>query len=99
MGVGKSIKFLRIAMDLKQQELAKELKISTNYLSLIENDKREPSLSFLKNLSNKLDVPISLFFLDLEFEGKKYTPDEQVMLMKIKDLIMQIESMRLQNSK
>jgi XRE family transcriptional regulator, regulator of sulfur utilization len=96
MGIGKSIKFLRMAKGLKQSELATILGKSTNYLSLVENDKREPSLSFLKNLADELEVPLSLFFLDMDFSKRDFNPQEQSLFLRIRELVMQLESLRLQ---
>jgi len=62
MSVGKNIKLFRINANLKQKELAKELGIKDSYLSLLENEKKEPSLSLLKKISEVLNVPIAMFF-------------------------------------
>ena len=97
MSIGKTIKFLRMAKDLKQSELAKRLGVTTNYFSLIENCKREPSLALLKQLSNELDIPLSLLFLDTEFDSTNRSQNEQAMFLRIRDLIMQIETLRMQN--
>jgi len=62
MNLGPTIKFLRTSRGLKQSELATALEVSENYVSLIERERREPSLDFLNRLSKYLDVPIGLFF-------------------------------------
>lgn len=94
--IGKTIKFLRIAKGLKQSDLAERVKVSTNYISLVENDKREPSLSFLKVLASTLDIPVGLLFLELDMSKKEVSPQERDLLMKMRDLIVQIEMVRLQ---
>jgi transcriptional regulator with XRE-family HTH domain len=96
--IGKTIKFLRIAKGLKQLELAERLKVSSNYISLVENDKREPSLSFLKELASILDIPVGLLFLELDMSKKEVSPQERDLLMKMRDLIVQIEMVRLQKA-
>jgi transcriptional regulator with XRE-family HTH domain len=96
--IGKTIKFLRIAKGLKQSDLAEQAKVSTNYISLLENDKREPSLSFLKELSNILDVPVGLLFLELDMSKKDISPQERDLLMKMRELMVQIEMARLQKN-
>ena len=95
--IGKTIKFLRIAKGLKQLDLANQLKVSTNYISLVENDKREPSLSLLKEMASKLDIPVSLLFLELDMSKKEVSPQERDLLMKMRDLMVQIETVRLQH--
>ena len=52
--LGNAIKLIRTARGLTQRALAEQLDVTANYLSLIESDKREPSLSFLKS-----DSPLS----------------------------------------
>jgi|SRR6266516_7619255 len=96
--IGKTIKFLRIAKGLKQSDLAEQVKVSTNYISLIENDKREPSLSFLKELTKTLDIPVGLLFLELDMSKKEVSPQERDLLMKMRDLMVQIETVRLQKA-
>src|SRR5690349_8943713 len=96
--IGKTIKFLRSAKGLKQSDLAKKVKVSTNYISLIENDKREPSLSFLRELASVLDIPVSLLFLELDMSKKEINPQERDLLMKMRDLMVQIEMVRLQKA-
>lgn len=96
--IGKTIKFLRVAKGLKQSDLAERAKVSTNYISLIENNKREPSLSFLKVLASNLDIPVSLLFLELDMSKKEINPQERDLLMKMRDLMVQIETVRLQKA-
>jgi transcriptional regulator with XRE-family HTH domain len=59
MSIGKNIKVFRINAGLKQKELADKLGKKVQYLSAIENDKREPSLSLLRQIADALDVPAS----------------------------------------
>ena len=96
--IGKTIKLLRISKGLKQSDLAERIKVSTNYISLIENDKREPSLSFLKELASNLDIPVGLLFLELDMSKKDVSPQERDLLMKMRDLMVQVEMVRLQKN-
>ena len=61
MSIGSTLKLLRIASDLKQSSLAKDLDVTANYLSLVENGKKEPSLTFLKKFSQRLNIPLGYF--------------------------------------
>ncbi|MEW6003288.1 MAG: helix-turn-helix transcriptional regulator [Nitrospirota bacterium] len=74
MSVGKNIKLFRINANLKQKELAKKLEIKDSYLSLIENEKKEPSLSLLKKISEVLNVPIGMFFWENMEKTETTTP-------------------------
>ena len=79
MNIGSTLKLLRTASNLKQSSLANELDVTPNYLSLVENEKREPSLTFLKKFSKKLDVPLGyLLWLALE----DFTLPEELTLKK-----------------
>ena len=58
MTIGQTLKLLRVAAKIKQSELSSDLGISGNYLSMVENDRREPSLTLLKKFAQRLDVPL-----------------------------------------
>lgn len=69
MNLGKTIQTCRKARGLKQYELATAAGLSESYLSLVEKDKREPSLSALEGIASALEVPLSvLVFLAAEEE-------------------------------
>lgn len=59
--VGKLIKFLRIAKGISQKNFAKKTGITSNYLSLIENEKRIPTQKYLSLASSVLGVSADLF--------------------------------------
>lgn len=96
MSVGRTIKNLRNAAGLKQKDLAGRLDISPNYLSLVENDKREPSVYFLRNLASEIGIPLGLLFLDIEGDISKASPEEIALILRIQDLVFQLQRLRLQ---
>lgn len=49
--VGTNIKKIRLDLGLKQNEMARKLEISPNFLSMIERGDRSPSLKLLKRIS------------------------------------------------
>jgi transcriptional regulator with XRE-family HTH domain len=59
MELGSALRDLRKKAGLTQQELAKRLAISNNYLCLLEKGKRTPSITLLEALANELNVPVS----------------------------------------
>jgi len=66
MDLGNTIKELREVRGLKQKELAEKSKITQSYLSLIEKNKKEPTLAILKIISETLEVPLPvIFFLSI----------------------------------
>jgi len=64
MIVGKTIRVLRISRNISQGEVARELGVSPGYLSLVERDKREPSLGFLKKVASYFRMPVGFLLLD-----------------------------------
>ena len=50
--IGDVLKRMRIIYGYKASEMSSELGISASYLSEIENNKKQPSLDFSKNLWN-----------------------------------------------
>ncbi|HWY05423.1 MAG TPA: helix-turn-helix transcriptional regulator [Candidatus Acidoferrales bacterium] len=88
MELGKAIKLVRTASGRRQGEVAESLGVTSNYLSLVENGKREPSVSFLKRLGATLGVPVGFFFL---WEGSETTTSKN--MDQLRDLLAQLEAM------
>lgn len=63
MGLGHAVKIVRKKRGIGQQQLAKKLKISQGFLSLVEKDGRVPSFKMIKRLAKALDVPVELLLL------------------------------------
>lgn len=89
MTLGNAIKLIRTARGVKQIQLAKSLKTSPNYISLVEKDKREPSISFLTRLSKELEVPLSMFFMCQELEG---SPNATAELRQLAETLIRLQS-------
>lgn len=88
MEIGSTLKLLRVASNIKQASLAEDLDITANYLSQIENGKKEPSLTFLKRFSRRLDVPLGyLLWLALE---DATAPEEVDVKGKMNNLLVNI---------
>jgi len=72
MNLGKAIKLIRTQRALSQSDLAELTGLSVSYLSLIERNKRDPTLSTICNIASKLYIPVSLLmFLADEGEADK----------------------------
>ncbi|HEM7875423.1 XRE family transcriptional regulator [Burkholderia contaminans] len=64
MNIGKALKLCRTAKDLSLEAVAERAEISTSYLSRIENQQREPTLTLVGKLAGALSVPMPvLIFL------------------------------------
>ena len=67
MDLGSIIKDIRKQKGIRQNTFADLCKISQTYLSQIENNQKEPTISILKKIASKLEVPLPiLFFLSLD---------------------------------
>ena len=66
MKIGKIIRNLRLAKNIKLQQLAEMTNISIGGLSQIERDLSNPSLATLVKIAKALEVPIMTLFLDSE---------------------------------
>ena len=65
---GRRLKYLRKKTGATQKELAQLTKLTTNYIALLEEGKRSPSLPTIAVLSSRLKVPISKL-MDLEAQA------------------------------
>jgi transcriptional regulator with XRE-family HTH domain len=61
--LGKTIRILRQAKEMKQGALAAAAKISVPFLSLVENAERQPSISVLRRIAEALGVPPEVLIL------------------------------------
>lgn len=93
MKIGKTIKLIRTLKGIKQKELAKKINITHNYLSAVENDKKEPSLVLLNKLSKFLEVPLSLLFIEnIDFSSM---PKEQMdLFLKFKNIVVEYQNLK-----
>lgn len=60
VNLGRSIKMCRVQRGLSLEEAAKRAGISTSYMSLIEQNKRDPPMSTVEKISGALNIPVSI---------------------------------------
>lgn len=60
MNIGKAIKLCRTRKNMLQSDLANLAGVSVSYISLIEQEKRDPNFSVLQSIAKALDVPLSI---------------------------------------
>jgi transcriptional regulator with XRE-family HTH domain len=65
------LKLFRVAADLKQQEVSEALGVTTNYVSMIERGKREPTLKYLRAFSRLVKVPLAVLLWEPPEQGRK----------------------------
>jgi transcriptional regulator with XRE-family HTH domain len=61
--LSKTLLLLRSKSNLEQTALAQDLRITPNYLSLIESAKRTPSMKLLKRYSKRFKVPLGYLII------------------------------------
>ncbi len=61
MSIGGNIRFLRMARQLSQQEMAKRIGISQTHLSNLEHNHTQVSLKLLLRIANVLECPLPVF--------------------------------------
>ena len=62
MNLGNTIKELRVKKGVKQNEFAQICSITQSYLSNIESDRKEPTISILQEISKNLGIPLPIIF-------------------------------------
>ena len=70
MDLGLRLKLFRVAANLKQQEVADALGLTTNYISMIERGKREPTLKYLRAFSRLVKVPLAVLLWEPPEKGR-----------------------------
>jgi transcriptional regulator with XRE-family HTH domain len=75
MNIGRTIKLIRQVAGLTQEQMAERLRITSNYVSLLENDKATPKLSLLRRIEQEFDVPSSFIVWNARFQTHHPNPD------------------------
>jgi len=63
MNYGKAVRIARAMAGLEQRELAMKAGLDASHISLIERDKRNPTVSTLERIADALRVPFPLLTL------------------------------------
>lgn len=63
MDVGRAIRWFRQRQGISQGDVASRADCSVSYLSLLENGKRDPTLSTVTRIASALRVPVGTLFL------------------------------------
>lgn len=90
MNLGKSIHTLRKRKNLSQDEFSNLVDIDQSYLSLIENNRKKPSIKLLEKISERTDIPLPviMFFSLSESDVKKEKRELfNMMFPKIKEMV------------
>ena len=91
MQVGKAIKQARVSKGWTQAALANKAGVSANFISLLEREKRDPSIGLLERIAEALEVPLSLLLL--MSEGGNDVHDSPLRSMISQELLRLITSL------
>lgn len=67
--VGRSIRIIRKSNNLKQEDLAELCGVNQNYISDIENGKRNITMIKLFDIAEALNVDVEVIFQQTEYEN------------------------------
>lgn len=90
MDLGKAIQSIRDKKGLSQKEFSELVEVNQSYLSLIENNRKKPSIKLLEKISGKTEIPLPIMmFLAMSEEDVKEEKKElfRIMFPKIKELV------------
>lgn len=63
MNVGSAIRLCRKRRGVSQTDVATRAECSVSYLSMLENNKRDPTLSMITKIADALHVPVGALFV------------------------------------
>jgi len=88
VGLGIALKYYRIRAGVPQKELASRAGVSASYLSLVESEKRAPSLDFLTSVSRILRIPLELLMIEAKEQEGRLSPEESELFSRAKGLLL-----------
>lgn len=90
--IGERLKEIRMNAGIKQKDLALDLGIPATLLSMYEQGKREPSISFIYKHSSYFNITMCQVFTKIEDTKPKLTKmNIDSLLLEMKDLITDLE--------
>ena len=78
MNVGQAIRLCRTQRGVSQSTIANRANCSVSYLSMLENNKRDPTLSTVTRIAEALHVPVGLLFVLAADQSELGAIDEHV---------------------
>ena len=96
MSLGNAIKVLRTRAGYKQSDFSVKINCSQNYLSLIENEKRAPSLTLMRRISEVLNIPLELLLISDYTPSTDASLEETRIVSKIKELAFDLYVLKLE---
>lgn len=91
--IGAAVREIRKEKNITIKELADMVNVTSGYISQIERDLIEPSLSVLRRLSEALEVPMAVFFSMDSSGDVALIPKDKRTRIKFPDINMEYEFM------
>ncbi len=92
--IGLRLKGIRQEAEIKQKDLAKALNILPSQLSMYEQGKREPTISFLNDFANFFHISLSQFFLfeNINFVETDSNKEYSTVINNLKNILQTLEN-------
>lgn len=87
MNLGEAIKLCRTRRGLTQTELAERSGVSVSYLSMLEQNKRDPSLKTIEKIAGGIGLPASLLIL-IAADPRELEPVDRTIAEKVSHLVL-----------
>jgi len=82
------LKLFRIAANINQRQVAKELGVSANFVSMLERGKRDPTLKYLQAFASLVGVPVSALLWE-PAQSAERSPEVQMLHERVAGLMAQ----------
>lgn len=89
--IGEKIRRIRKSKNLTIVELSEKISVTSGYISQIERDLISPSLTVLKRMSEALEIPLSILFLDENTESVVTISENQRTKVKFSNINVELE--------
>lgn len=99
MKTGTLIREARESKGFNQEDLADEVGVSKNYISLVENNKKDPSIKFLQDVSVYLGIPAILLTIAKVGMPEGKTPEEIKIRMQVEKLLERMQLFYIEKNK
>lgn len=83
------LKLFRVAAGLRQRELAEQLHVTSNFVSMVERGKREPTLKYLQSFAGVVEIPVSVLLWEPHDPNAERKREEQDLHARVAALMAQ----------
>lgn len=89
--IGEKIRTIRKSKNMTIVELSEQINVTSGYISQIERDLISPSLAVLRRLSEALEVPLSVLFLEKSSNDVITIPQNERTKIKLSNINVELE--------